>query len=278
MRRVALAGLLLAVVLVEAASAGTNRDDTSGSAGIVGGTPVAVVVRGGSGELGGYLRRSRGSGARWTCGYHPLTGGSNIPGIDDGQPVDPVPGGGYAFLCHDQAGQLVHSRILRYEPGDLLSGLFAAERAAELAVERLELPVPVVVLSPPGAQLVGIPTWLWVADWETRSTAASVTGVTSTVTARPTATTWDLDDGATRTCAGPGRPYDPGRPPDGQTTDCAHTFIWPSLHPRGPRKLTATVTYAVSWSASTGAGGDLGTVTRTSTVPLTVVEVQAVGR
>jgi hypothetical protein len=280
MRRLSVVIMAAALVLVVAngAEAGYESGQGTGSAGIVGGTPVAVAVRGPGGtELGGHVRRDGGSGARWTCGYHPLTGGTNIPGIDYETPVTPVAGEGYAFLCHDERGQLVHSRVLRYEPGDPLGGLFAAERAAELAIERLVLPDPVIGLSPPSGQLVGVPTWLWVGDWRTHTTSAAVGGVTSTVTARPTSTAWDLDDGTTVGCAGPGTPYDPARPPDAQASDCAHTFVWPSSHPRGARAVTVTLSYAVSWSATTGAGGDLGTVTRSATVPVTVAEVQAVG-
>jgi hypothetical protein len=190
----------------------------------------------------------------------------------------PVAGEGYAFLCHDEHGQLVHGRVLRYEPGDPLGGLLAAERAAELAIERLALPDPVIGLSPPAGQLVGVPTWLWVADWSTHTASAAVAGVTSTVTARPTSATWDLGDGSSIACPGPGTAYDPSRPPDTQRTDCAHTFVWPSSHPRGSRAVTVTLTYAVSWAASTGGGGELGSVTRSATVPVDVAEVQAVAR
>jgi hypothetical protein len=281
--RVILSAAILSAILAtgpSASRAATAResDAPGASAGIVDGTPVAVAVRGGDGaELGGHARRGGGPGTRWTCSYHPLTAGGNVPGVDYDHAVTPVVGDVYAFLCHDEGGQLVHARVLRHEPGDPLGGLFAAERAAELAVERLPLPDPVVGLSPPAGQLVGVPTWLWVGDWSTRTTSAAVGGVTSTVTARPTSSTWDLGDGTTVGCAGPGTPHDPARPPEGQTTDCAHTYVWPSSHPRGARWLAVTVAYDVSWSATTGAGGDLGAVTRSTTVPIAVSEVQAVG-
>lgn len=282
MRLILSAAIVSAVLATGPAvsDAATDRraDAPGASAGIVDGTPVAVAVRGGDGaELGAHTRRGGGSGSRWTCRYHPLTAGGNVPGVDYDHPVTPAVGGVYAFLCHDEGGRLVHGRVLRYQPGDPLGGLLAAERAAELAVERLVLPDPVVGLSPPASQLVGLATWLWVGDWVTRTTSASVGGVTSTVAARPTSSTWDLGDGTTVGCPGPGTPYDPARPPEGQTTDCAHTYVWPSSHPRGARSVTVTVTYGVSWSATTGAGGALGTVTRSTTLPIAVSEVQAVG-
>jgi hypothetical protein len=96
--------------------------------------------------------------------------------------------------------------------------------------------------------------------------------VTATVVATPVHVEWDTGDGSTTTCHGPGSPYDGG--PAG---DCSHVYRWPSLgQPGGTYPLTATVTYDVDWTATTGQAGALGTVTRASTVPVRVVEVQAV--
>ncbi len=39
--------------------------------------------------------------------------------------------------------------------------------------------------------------------------------------------------------------------------------------------VRATVTYAVAWTATTGQGGDLGTITRAATVDVRVREAQA---
>ena len=44
----------------------------------------------------------------------------------------------------------------------------------------------------------------------------------------------------------------------------------------GVYPVTVTVTFAATWTATTGAGGPLGALTRTTTVPVRVVEVQAV--
>lgn len=111
----------------------------------------------------------------------------------------------------------------------------------------------------------------------TRATAA-VGAVSATVVARPVEVRWDLGDGSSLTC-GPGRPYDPALAPDEQRTGCAHVFESGSwAHPGGVVEVSATVVYDVEWSASTGAGGLLGTLTRRATVPVRVLEAQALIR
>lgn len=279
MRRALVVSAILLVIGVSPAAARFEHGEATAGAGIVAGTPVAVAVRGPGGDLGSYRSRGGRSGPVWTCGYHDLTGpeGASLPGIDYSRTVDPQVGRGYAFICTDERGRQVHAETLIYDPGDPLGGLFAAERAAELAIEQLELPDPVIALNPPGAQLVGLPTWLRIEDpWEPRTTAATVSGVTSTVTATPISVTWEPGDGARLTCGGPGTAFDPGRPASTQRTDCTHTYVWPSRkRTGGAYALSATVTYDVRWRATNGAGGQLGSVTRTGTAAVVVQEAQA---
>jgi hypothetical protein len=274
--------LLLGRASAASAEIGDHTGGARGGAVIVGGTPVAIAVVAPSGTLASYTKKGGGSGPRWTCGYFGLENGSNAGisiNIDYSTgPLQPVRYEPYAFICRDQGGQVVHSWFGVYDPGDPLAGLFAAERAAELALERLDLADPVVRLNPPGDQLVGLPSWLWVdTPWVPSDASASVSGVTATVTVAPLRVDWDTGDGAMLSCAGPGAGYDPSRGPESQSSDCAHTYIWPSSsRPGGVYSVSATVTYTVSWVATDGGGGDLGTVTRTSTVPVRAVEVQAV--
>ena len=281
MRRLILGSCLLVHALTGGPPAwgAYQRDEATPGAGVVGGTPVAVVVRGPGGELGGYRSRGGGSGPVWSCGYHELIGseGAVLPNVEYRYTVVPQPGRGYAFICTDEHGRQVHAELLVYNPAEPLGGLFAAERAAELAIERLELADPVIVLNPPGAQLVGVPTWLHLdTPWGPQQASASVAGVTSTVTATPTTVTWDLGDGTHLTCHGPGTAFDPTRPAATQHPDCTHTYTQPShTRPGGTYPLSATITYRASWQASTGTGGDLGTLTRTSATTTTVHEAQA---
>jgi hypothetical protein len=274
-------GLGLIFVVSATASAQVEENGAGAGAGIVNGTPVAVVVRGASSDMGSYRSSTARSGPSWTCGYHPLGVDTDtvLPTVRR-ERVDPEPGTPYGFLCFDEDGRLVHQRYLLYEPGDPFSGLLAAERAAELALRSLALPQSVVRHNPPADQVVGLPTWLWVdGSWETHSASAALGSVVSTVSAMPLSVTWDLGDGTRTVCAGPGTPYDPRRPTADQSTDCRATYTWSSRsEPSGAYELRATVRYGVSWSASTGEQGDLGELTRDSSIPIVVREIQALIR
>lgn len=284
-------GAFLVVVLsvvVSGPAAVAEIGDHTGGAGagaggvIVGGTPVAIAVTSPSGTLGSYVRRGARSGPRWTCSYYRMENGSSSGvsvAVDYSTgPVDPVRGEVYLLVCLDEHRQVVHTWLGIYDPGDPFSGLLAAERAAELAVERLDLPPPDLGFSPPGDLLVGLPTWLWVdTAWDAASAVATVTDVTSAVSARPLSVRWDLGDGTAIACEGPGTPYDAARPADAQASTCSHVYQRSSAaQPDGSYAVTATVTYAITWEATTGESGDLGTVERSTTASRRVVEVQAV--
>jgi hypothetical protein len=277
------AGSLVWLVPTAWAGAAVNDGNQHAGASVVSGTPTAVVVRGPSGELGSYQSR-RGGGSRWVCSYFgfELSGpsGSTI-GVDySGGPRQPERGSPYLLACRDETGNVVYSRLVVFDPADPLGGIAAGERAAELALEQIPLPVPEIGLNPPGSQLVGVPTWLWVNNpWGQLSASASIGAVTSTVTAVPTRVSWDVGDGTRVVCDGPGTVYDPSRPAAGQVSGCTHTYTWPSTsEPFGVYAVTATITYATSWEATTGEAGDLGVLERSSSVPVRVVEVQAVIR
>ena len=94
---------------------------------------------------------------------------------------------------------------------------------AQLAVQYLRLPDPVIRSSPaPGAlQLTELPTWLWVAPaaWHPQSKTAQVPGEAVTATATPVSAAWQMGDGRTVTCHGPGHPVRRGRQPGGGLPD-----------------------------------------------------------
>jgi hypothetical protein len=142
----------------------------------------------------------------------------------------------------------------------------------------LALPVPHT--SPPvdADQLVGFPMWMWVDDgvWHTFDAHASVAGVTVTVVAQPKALRWDLGDGTVMSCAGPGTPWVDGGGDD-QRSDCSHIYQYVSAHePDGRYHASVTVTWSVTWSASTGEAGGLPDASRSAGFDLNVVERQAV--
>ncbi len=139
--------------------------------------------------------------------------------------------------------------------------------------ESMPVEMPAASTSPPadGFQLTGLHTWFWLdADgWTPTSVRAEVPGAWIEVTATPTEARWDPGDGtATVTCAGPGRRH-PGTP--GATTDCGHTYTRVGRH-----EIAIDVSYAVTWTASTGEAGTVAPLVLTSTLPIDVQQRQAV--
>src|SRR5262249_17095095 len=141
------------------------------------------------------------------------------------------------------------------------------------AAKNLRLPLPAIRVNPapPAAQLVFLPTWLWLdgSSWGPRSATASVPGLSVTATARPAKLVFSTGDGASVSCPGPGTGWSEGKNPDAASPDCGHTYTRP-----GSYSLTATVTWQVSWAG----GGQTGTVpdlTTTSTITLNVTDSQA---
>ena len=285
MRRLIVAGLVvlsLVVGSVGAVEASGNGVDAGGQ--IVNGAPEAVVVVGRTGTVGSWEGTPHG-GARWHCGYYAFDAGSGDFGLvvakvhyDEG-PVDPEPGKPYVLACFDQSDRMVKSILRIFDPADPFGGVAATERALDEARRRLDPPLPLPALNPPTAQLVGVATWLWVdGPWSPVSATAAVGAVTATVTAAPVEVVWDTGDGTTTTCDA-GTPYDPTRPPAGQHSGCTHVFTRTSAgRPGGSYAVTATVTYEVTWSATTGGSGALGTLTRSTTIPVRVTEAQALIR
>jgi hypothetical protein len=123
------------------------------------------------------------------------------------------------------------------------------------------------------SQLVGVRTWLWIdpAQWQPQSATAAVPGLSATVTAQPTTVQWDMGDGTTLTCDGPGVAYDPGRPDGDQHSDCSHVFEHDGTH-----DVRATIEWQVRWTASDGSSGALPDVTRATQFPLQAEQRQAV--
>ncbi|MHB1928449.1 MAG: hypothetical protein ACYCUG_03310 [Acidimicrobiales bacterium] len=123
---------------------------------------------------------------------------------------------------------------------------------AEEAAKHLGLASPVIEMAPPDghSQLVEVATWLWVnpAAWHPVTASASAGPVTTTATAMPTKVVWDMGDGSTVTCDGPGTPYDPSAP--NAKTTCSYT--WSTA---GSYTVTATLYWSVTWAAAGAAGG-----------------------
>ncbi len=182
---------------------------------------------------------------------------------------------GRTYWIHCRRGGVTvgQPRYFVHEPGTPpISNEGLARRAAETLV--LDLPSATTNPDPDARQLPGVETWLWVdpASWEPQRETASIPGLSATVTATPERVTWDMGDGTTVVCEGPGTPYDTSLPPEDQATDCGHVY-----QRAGTPTVTVTVSWRIDWTATDGDAGSLGTVDRTSTLQLTVVDRQAVG-
>ncbi|MFL1427523.1 MULTISPECIES: hypothetical protein [unclassified Nocardiopsis] len=148
------------------------------------------------------------------------------------------------------------------------------EALAYEARASLSLGAPGISMSP-GAEapiLVQVPVWLWVGDWEARSATASVPGGSVTVTATPSSLSWDMGDGTTVECDGPGTAYTPRlHDPADASPDCGHTYT-----SRGSREVVANMAWSITWSSTSGEGGSLPDLVTTSSVPVRVVESSGV--
>lgn len=166
------------------------------------------------------------------------------------------------------------------------SGGSSTQVAAARAVANLEITAPEIGLTgygkPESMELLGLPTWMWVADPGT-STTGPVTstgtdgGATVTATGTVRKTVWDMGDGGTVTCSGAsaaGTPYDAAYGTDPSPT-CGYRYDRTSAgQPGDAFTVTVTVYWDVAWSGE-GQSGTLATsVTRQT--QLRVGEVQVI--
>ena len=146
----------------------------------------------------------------------------------------------------------------------------------------LVLPEPQIATSPPtgSTQPVGLPVWFWATNAATRTESASVPGTTVTVRAVATGMELVIEEPSGRRsarrqvtvdCQGTGVAFDAGKDRAWSGSKCSHVFDWP-----GPATVQATVTWRLTWSSTSGMSGTLPPVTRTSSVTLRPVELQAV--
>jgi hypothetical protein len=159
-------------------------------------------------------------------------------------------------------------------------GLVDPRALALEALDSVQIEPPAIRTSPSqdGQLYVQVPTWLWLDGgwWRTYEATARAGRVWSTVTARPVSVTWQLGDGNTVTCSGPGTAWTPGAPEDG--TDCSHTYRRSSAgSPGGTFHMVATVRLEVSWTSNAPFGGTLPALNRPAALDVEVGEIQAIG-
>lgn len=144
------------------------------------------------------------------------------------------------------------------------------------ATRQLRLPTPEISVNPVGAQLVNVPTWLWLsAGWAPVSVQFTVPGVSMSATATPKLASWSMGEGTTENCIGPGTPFRPGLDANSPSPDCGHLYRVSSANQPGQVfVVTVTVHWTITWSGA-GRTGTYPDMTTTSSTFLEVAEAQA---
>ncbi|MFI0950600.1 hypothetical protein ACH4Q9_31745 [Streptomyces sp. NPDC021086] len=162
------------------------------------------------------------------------------------------------------------------------------EMLAQLAYAEIRVPSTEVELAPANSTKVNLPTWAWLDTTEFKpvSVTASVPllGLSATTTAEPISMkiTPGTDDAVTYPASGQceirdgqiGEPYEKGKA--NETPPCGVKYLRSSGG--GSYKLQATVTWKISWTSTTGAGGNLPNGEFGADQDVVVQEVQAVNR
>ncbi|GGL73668.1 hypothetical protein GCM10010129_16610 [Streptomyces fumigatiscleroticus] len=161
---------------------------------------------------------------------------------------------------------------------------------AEYAYDELPVPDTEIEMKPADASTVNLPTWVWLdqAKFKKVSVTASLpgTGLSATTTAEPVslhiepgtsdAQTFPASGDCTMNADGSiGEPYTTGKA--NETPPCGVTYLR-STGSGGSYGLKATVTWKISWTSTTGEGGDLPNGTFGTTQNVTVREIQSVNR
>lgn len=187
-----------------------------------------------------------------------------------------------------------HRRVCYVGPRQTAYNVFwvANVDATDLARQALAtapLPSPVISLRPdiPLITLTNYPEWLWIQPdaWQTVTASATLDGLTATVTAVPFQVMWDSGDPRATSderyikCNGPGKalPTNPSYMDRLEDSGCTYFYRHTSgKEPDLTFDLSATIHWRVTWTATNGTSGNLGTVSRTSAIPVKVGEHQVI--
>jgi len=199
-----------------------------------------------------------------------------------------TPGSWYTITCSDASGGNTTENLWISAGSPPPSMPAVSPRSVALQAENsLRLPTPSLSFNPPDGAVVNLPTWLWVdgAIWHPHSVSATVGSVTATATANPVSVTWNMGDGGSTACQGPGSAYQTDLPSSGQVTGCSYTYGDTSAGQpsadgdpdQGVFTVSATVAWEVSWTAQgTAGGGALPGLFTSSQAQLRVGQVESV--
>ncbi len=280
-RSTAVAGLLAAAVLVAVfrPDPGLAQDGPPADTSVEWNGNVLVV----SAAAPGTLRLTDDPGAPFAgpvihCAWFEVVIGSTS--LDIVHLADPVVGETYVYHCW-----YTHPWVDPY-PGypivavhDPIAGppgaLITTETAARFALDSIEFETPEPVTSPPGAAVVGIPTWFSVAtrlDYEPASAQAGPVWATVRPVFRDTV--WNLGDGTGIVCTADSTTHWRRSGPDDQRSACVHTFS--DILDQRAASVTAHWTVWQRTDRTAGAWIPWGTVSLTTPLGLEVIDLQAV--
>ena len=271
-----LAALAFVFVSAGQAWAGERPGGSGGAFVDSGGDPTAVAGEGGSG--GGRRSGGGGSGSTDPCEWRVVIQDDfefKIYDVDSLEPQHSATGRWLERWCPGVGAVGVNGFFAVPE-----GGLADPYQVALDALASVQIAPPAIRTSPSenGRLYVQVPTWLWLDStwWQTYEATANTGRVWSTVRATPVATTWELGDGRSVSCRGPGTPWRRGLSDD--ASSCTHTYRSSSAsRPGGTFSLEVTVTLEVSWTSNATGGGTLPAITRSSTIAVEVGEIQAIG-
>lgn len=163
---------------------------------------------------------------------------------------------------------------------------------AQQASQQIPIPSPVMNFGPnPDEVAVKVPVWMWVDRVDPAPLTVTAGTVSVTATARLQSVSWSMGDPVDPSnlaklaepvvCAGDSMYMDPTDFAAGTESSCSYTYIWKSTADRtaGAEKwpITATATWTISWTASTGESGQITAPAAVATTALRVGQWTAVG-
>lgn len=239
-----------------------------------------IVTAGSSGSLTITSHPGRtGTGPTIYCAWFHFAGGFGSDVIDlVGDPVYPQGGFVYALNCwtNNRDDPYPGYPLLTQYPGrrEIPGEPVSTGEAARFAIDHLNFIRPVVALSPPVQQIVGVPTWLAVTSrLHYGEVSANAGPVWATVHASLRDVTWDLGNGSSLVCTQDVSKVWDSTSTQPQTSRCTYTYINSS---GSPFDLTATVRWNIWQQTNTNPSWHWwGTISRSTTIPLNVTQLQS---
>ncbi len=186
------------------------------------------------------------------------------PESDDPVWAGHLPGDGAIYACFQPQTDLLAFLWSANPPPSSAGGPTPEQVARQAIASMLLRAIDIGIVPKPGPDsvgLVGMPTWLWVANpdgtsFGPRTVSASAGGITITATANVEKIVWAMGDGASVTCTTAGTPYEPrfGRR---DSPTCGHTYEQTSsAQPGGVFPVSASSYWVVNWAGA----GQSGTI------------------